>query len=124
MTTFTERSVMKGTNEDSKLMASIGVAAAQENAYNEDKLKEVVDQYKEKMVRVKDTSMKEKGEGFEMKRKHEATLLEFERLQEAYQVLESEKEALVLSNTIIDGEKKDLEDKVSDLEAQKVVVDK
>ena len=47
-----------------------------------------------------------------MKRKHEATLLEFERLQEAYQVLESEKEALVLSRTIIDGENKDLEDKV------------
>ena len=41
-----------------------------------------------------------------MKRKHEATLLECERIQEAYDVLELEKEALVLSNTIIDGEKK------------------
>ena len=76
------------------------------------------------MVRVKDTLMKERGEGQEMKRKHEATLSEFERLQEAYQVLESKKEALVLSSTIIDGEKKDLDDKVSELEAQKVVAGK
>ena len=59
-----------------------------------------------------------------MKRKHEATLSEFERLQEAYQVLESEKEALVLSNIIIDREKKDLEGKISGLEAQRAVVDK
>ena len=72
-----------------------------------DKLKETIYQYKEKMVRVKDTLMKERGEGWEMKRKHEATLSEFERLQEAYQVLESEKDALVLSNSITEGEKKD-----------------
>ena len=52
-----------------------------------------------------------------MKRKHEATLLEFERLQEAYKVLESEKEALVLSNTITEGENKDLESKILELEA-------
>ena len=37
---------MKGTIEDPQLMASIGVAAAQTNAYNVDKLKEIVDQYK------------------------------------------------------------------------------
>ena len=54
-----------------------------------------------------------------MKRKHEATLSEFEILQEAYQVLESEKEALVLSNTISEGENKDLENKTYELETQK-----
>ena len=58
VTIVTERPVMKGTNEDPQLMASIGVAAAQANAYNVDKLKETIDQYKEKMVRVKDPLMK------------------------------------------------------------------
>ena len=69
-------------------MASINITTNQENAYNVDRLKETVDQYKEKMVRVKDTLMKERGEDREMKRKHEATLSEFKRLQEAYQALE------------------------------------
>ena len=59
-----------------------------------------------------------------MKRKDEATLSEFKILQEAYQVLESEKEALVLSNTITEGEKKDLENKISELDAQKVATDR
>ena len=54
-------------------------------------MKETVDKYKEKMVRMMDTPMKERGEGRDMKRKHEATLYEFERIQEAYQVLESER---------------------------------
>ena len=68
--------------------------------------------------------MKERGEGWEMKRKHEATLWEFERLQEAYKVLESEKEALVLSNTINEGEKKDFENNILELEAQKDATDR
>ena len=59
--TVTEKSVMKGTDDDPQLMALIDVAAAQENFYNVDRLKESVDQYKEKMVRVKDTLMKERG---------------------------------------------------------------
>ena len=78
--TVTERVVMKGTNEDPQQMASISVHCAQANAYDVDRLKESVDQYKEKMVKVKDTLMKERGEGPYMKRKHEATLSEFERL--------------------------------------------
>ena len=59
-----------------------------------------------------------------MKRKHEATLSQFERLKKAYQALEKEKEALELSNAIIEGEKKDFENKVSELEAQKSVTDR
>ena len=54
---------MKGTNEYLQPMASIGVVVAQENAYNVDKLRETIDQYKEKMVRVKDNLLKERGEG-------------------------------------------------------------
>ena len=41
-------------------------------------------QYKEKMIRMKDTLVKERGEGQEMKRKHKVTLLEFEILQKEY----------------------------------------
>ena len=59
-----------------------------------------------------------------MKRKHEATLSEFKRLQEAYQALKSEKEALVLSNTITKRERKDLENNISELEVQKVATDR
>ena len=73
VTKITERDVMKSIDEYPKLMASIGVTTM-------DILKEIVDQYKDKMVRVKDTLMKERGEGQEMKRTHEATLSEFERL--------------------------------------------
>ena len=60
VTIVTERLVIKGTNEDPQLMCLIGVAIAQANAFNVDKLKETIDQYKEKMVRVKDTLMKER----------------------------------------------------------------
>ena len=56
--TVTERAVMKGTDEDPQLMASMSVAATQANAYNVGRLKETVGQQKEKMVRTKDTLMK------------------------------------------------------------------
>ena len=59
-----------------------------------------------------------------MKRKHEATLSYLERLQEAYQILEEGKEALALSNTIIDGEKKDLESNIAGLETQTILANK
>ena len=50
-----------------------------------------------------------------MGRKHEETLSEFERLQNAYQDLEREKEELEISTTIIKGEK-DFENNISELE--------
>ena len=53
-----------------------------------------------------------------MKRKYDDSLTELERLNEAYQILHVEKYALVLSATITEGEKKDLEDKVEDLKTQ------
>ena len=43
VTTVTEKPVMKGTYEDPQIMASIGVVATQANAYNVDKLKEMVE---------------------------------------------------------------------------------
>ena len=44
-----------------------------------------------------------------MKRKHEDSLSELEKLREACQILQYDKDALVLSINIIEGEKKDLE---------------
>ena len=67
------------------------------------------------MSQVKETLRKERGEGKILKRKYDDTLTELERLKEAYQILQSDKDALMLSATITEGEKKDLEDKVEDL---------
>ena len=64
------------------------------------------------MSQVKETLRKERGEGKSLKRKYDDSLTELERLNEAYQILHVEKYALVLSATITEGEKKDLEDKV------------
>ena len=124
VTTVIERPFMKGTEEYPQLMDSIRVTGAQANSYNVDKLKETVEKYKEKTGRVKDTLTKERGEGREMKRKHEATLSKFKNLQEAYHIVEAKKKSLVLSNTISDGEKRDLENRISELEVQKDADDK
>ena len=70
------------------------------------------------MSQVKETLRKERGEGQILKRKYDDTLTELERLKEAYQILQSNKCALILSATIAKGEKKDLEDKVADLRTQ------
>ena len=72
---------------------------------------------------MKENPRKEQGEGREAKMKYDATLSDLERLQEAYQILEVERDALVLSNTIISGEKKDLEGNISGLETQKATTD-
>ena len=50
VTTVTEKIVVKNIEEDPEHMASIGIATAQENAYNVSKLKGAVDQYKDKMA--------------------------------------------------------------------------
>ena len=116
---MTEKNVVEKTNQDPKLISSVNVAAAQANTDNIDKLMEGADHYKEKIIKMKDTIIKERGEGRDLKRKHETTLSEFERLQKAYQYLESIKDAMDISVTIMEGKKKDLEDKVLELEAHK-----
>ena len=47
-----------------------------------------------------------------------------EKLKEAYKILESNKDALVLSTTITERDKRDLENKVSELENQRATTDK
>ena len=90
-------------------MASIGIATAHVNYYNVSKLKGAVDQYKDKMEQMKETLRKEERVGQETKRKYDSTLSNLEKLQQDYQILEAEKDALEFSNTILCGEKKDIE---------------
>ena len=54
---------MEGTNKDPKFMVSVSVAIAQDNADNVDHLIESVEHHKEKMFKMKDTLVKERGEG-------------------------------------------------------------
>ena len=67
---------------------------------------------------MKDTLVKKKREGTELKIKHEATLSEKERLQKEYQDLEIEKDSLEVHVMIIEGEKKYFEAKISELESR------
>ena len=70
----TEKTIVEKTNQDPKFLASISVVTAQVNADNVEKLMEDAYHYKEKMIKMEDTLIKEIGEGQELKRKHEATL--------------------------------------------------
>ena len=74
MITVTDKTIVEKTNQDPKFLASISVVTAQVNADNVEKLMEDAYHYKEKMIKMEDTLIKEIGEGQELKRKHEATL--------------------------------------------------
>ena len=106
---------MEGTNKDPKFLSSVSIAVVQANADNVDKLVEDVTHHKEKMFKMRDTLVKERGEGIELKIKHEATLLEKERLQREYQYLETEKYVLEVQVMIFEGENKDFEAKILEL---------
>ena len=68
--TMTEKNVVEKTNQDPKFLASISVAAAQANADKVEKLMEDAEHYKEKMIKMKDTLIKERGEGKKVKYWH------------------------------------------------------
>ena len=123
ITTMTERTVVKDVEEDLVQMASWGVATSQVNAHNISKLKETIDQYKGRMAKMKEILRKEERVGQESKRKYDATLSNFEKLQQDYQILEEEKDALKLSNTTLDGENKNVESKMAKMEVQKSIAD-
>ena len=69
-----EKNFVEPTNQDPKFLASVSIAATQTNVDNFDNLVEYVENYKETVIKMKDTLVKERGEGRELKRKHEATL--------------------------------------------------
>ena len=84
VTTVMKRTVMKNVEEHPKELASMGI----ENAHNVDRLMENIKQYKGKIAEMKEVSRKEEKVGRESKRKYEATLSYFERLQQRHQILE------------------------------------
>ena len=94
--TMTEKTVVENTNQDPKFLASVSIAATQVNANNVDKLMEDAEHYKEKTIKMKDTLINERGEGKELKRKHEAILSKKKSLQKVYQDLEIGSDALVV----------------------------
>ena len=86
----TERTVMKNVEEHPKELASMGIENAYENVHSVDKLMENIEQYKGKMVEIKEVPRKEEKVGRESKIKYEATLSEFERFQQRHHILEAE----------------------------------
>ena len=108
----TEKTVIHGTDKDPRLLARAGVSSTLANVDNVDKIVDDLEQYKKKVSQMKETLKKERGEGKSLKRKHEDSLSELEKLGEACQILQYEKYALVLSINIIEGEKKDLKKQV------------
>ena len=91
-----EKTVVHGTNKDPKLLARECVASALGNVDNVDRIVDDLEQYKKRVSQMKDTLKTERGEGKILKRKHEDILSELEKLKEACQVLQSDKDALVL----------------------------
>ena len=119
MITVAKKTVVECANQDPKFLASISIEATQDNVDNVDKLVEYVEHYKENMIKMKETLVKERGEGQEFKRKHETKLSENESLKKEYQYFETENDALEVHVTIMEGEKNDFEDKIAELELQK-----
>ena len=59
----------------------MGIANSYENAHNVDRLMENIEKYKGNMAKKKEVLRKEEKVGRESKRKSEATLSDFERIQ-------------------------------------------
>ena len=116
---MTKRTVMKNVEEHPKELAAMGIENAYANAHNMDKLMENIEQYKGKMVEMKEVLRKEETVGRESKRKYKATLSEFEIFQQRHQILEAEQDNLKLSIEELSKDKGSMENKVAELELQK-----
>ena len=120
----TEKTVIHVTNKYPKLFIGAGEASALANVDIVDKMVDDLEQYKEKASQMRETLKKELGEGQSLKRKHEDSLIELEKFREACQILQLDKDALVLSVNIIEGEKRDLEKRVVEVEQKENAGDK
>ena len=105
----TKKTIVHGTNKDPKLLGMEGVASALANVDNVDKMVDNLEQYKEKLSQMRENLKKERGEGQILKRKHKDSLSELEKFRGACHILQSDKDALVLSINITEGEKRVLE---------------
>ena len=88
ITIVTEITVVKNVEDNPKQLASLGIANAYENSHNIDKLTETLDQFKGKMAEMKEVLRKEERVRRESKRKYEATILDYENIQQEYRILE------------------------------------
>ena len=104
-------------------LASLGIANAYANAHNIDKLTETLEQFKGKMVGMKEVFRKEERFCRVSKRKYEDTLSDYEKLQQEYQIVEEERDTLKLSNMNLSKEKGELENKIAEMETQKSTAD-
>ena len=108
----TKKIVVHGNNKYLIQMEKVGVALSLATEDNVDKIMTELEQSKKKIAQMKETLKRERGEGQSLKRKHEEMLNKIENLKEACQNLQSDKDALVLSVNIIEGEKKYLEKQI------------
>ena len=99
----TKKTIVHGTDKDPRLLAWAGVVSTLANEDNVDKIMTDLEQYKKKIVQMKETLKKERGKGLSLKRKHEYILSEIKKSREACQILQSDKDSLVLSINIIEG---------------------
>ena len=120
----TEKTIFHGTHKDPRLMARAGVSSTLSNEDNVEKIMTDLEQYNKKVVQMKETLKKERGKGQSLKRKHEDILSEIEKSKEACQTLQSDKDSLILSISIMEGEKKDLEKQVVEVEKKGDVASK
>ena len=95
-----EKTILHGTNKDPKLLAAVGVASSLANVDNVNQMVDDLEQYNEKMSQVKETLRKERGEGKRLEIKYDDTFTELERLKEVYQILQLDKDALILLDAI------------------------
>ena len=121
--TVTERTVVKNVEDNPKQLDSLGIAGAYANAHSIYKLTETLEQCKGKMAKMKEVLRKEERVYRELKRKNEATLSDYEKLQQEYQILEEERDTFKLSNMNLSREKGELENKIAEIEAQKSMAD-
>ena len=75
------------------------------------------------MIEMKEVLRKEERVGWESKRKYEATLSNYEKLQQDYQILGEKRDNLKQSNMTLDREKHKLESKITEMDAQKLKAD-
>ena len=75
------------------------------------------------MAKMKEVLKKEEKVGRDSKRKYEATLSCFERMQQGHKILEEERDSLKSSNEELSKEKGILENKVAELELQKTTAE-
>ena len=90
-------------------MEKSGVASALATEENVDKIMIELEQYKKKIAQMKETLKRERDEGQSIKIKYKYMLSTIEESKEECQILQSDKDPLVLSVNIIEGEKKDVE---------------